>query len=219
VSNVRAAGIAKSATSALSLVSDGRLSKTGAATSTLTSTNTATVIRSNAQIGNELELGDLAAVKIRRGVVNETPIALNQSVSVRLVQNDTLCNYSPFIGSTTDPNAPTPPPATLPDSGRLAGRRQFRLEYPATGPVTDTLDMRAPDLGNRDRLAFNRINRETRGGTLVIYADPMWPKIQTLSLTFSGLKQQVARDLLTFIQAHLGDGSSSPTGKVGNGRA
>jgi phage-related protein len=72
-------------------------------------------------------------------------------------------------------------------------------------PVTDTLDMRAPDLGNRDRLAFNRINRETRGGTLIVYADPMWPKLQTLALTFSGLKKEIAHDLLTFISAHLGE--------------
>jgi hypothetical protein len=104
-----------------------RLSKTGAATSTLTSTNTATVILSNEQISNELELGDLAAVKIRRGVVNESPTALYQSVSFVLVQNNTLCNYSPFIGSTTDPNAPTPPPEDLPTRVRLAGRRAVPL--------------------------------------------------------------------------------------------
>jgi hypothetical protein len=80
----------------------------------------------------------------------------------------------------------------------------FQLLYPATGVVTDSLSLRAPNLGNLDRLSFNRIQRETRGGTLVIYADPVWPKTQTLVLSFSGLKQEEARNLLTFIEDHLG---------------
>ena len=51
---------------------------------------------------------------------------------------------------------------------------------------------------------FNRISRETRGGTLVVFADPIWPKIQTLSLTFSGLTLTEADALLAFCDAHLG---------------
>ena len=67
----------------------------------------------------------------------------------------------------------------------------FRLFYPAVGTVTDSVTLRAPNLGNKDRLSFNRILRETRGGTLVVFADPIWPKIQTLVLTFSGLPTSV----------------------------
>ena len=44
---------------------------------------------------------------------------------------------------------------------------------------TFSVSLRAPNLGNKDRLSFNRVLRETRGGTLVVFADPIWPKVQT----------------------------------------
>jgi hypothetical protein len=60
-------------------------------------------------------------------------------------------------------------------------------------------------LGNKDRLQFNRISRETRGGTLVVYADPIWPKVQVQVLTFTGLVESQARGLLDFLAAHVGE--------------
>lgn len=42
----------------------------------------------------------------------------------------------------------------------------FQLFYPATGTVTDSVTLqRMPNLGNRDRLSFNRVLRETRWHT------------------------------------------------------
>jgi hypothetical protein len=46
---------------------------------------------------------------------------------------------------------------------------------------------------------------ETRGGTLIVFADPMWPKIQTLVFTFSGLSNDQTQQLLAFLDAHLGE--------------
>jgi len=80
----------------------------------------------------------------------------------------------------------------------------MRLLYPATGIATDSITLPAPDFGNRDRLSFNRVLRETRGGTLIVYADPIWPKIQTLVLSFSGLTGAEAQALLEFFDNHLG---------------
>jgi hypothetical protein len=80
----------------------------------------------------------------------------------------------------------------------------FKLVYPSVGPLTDYLVLRAPNLGNRDRLQMNRISRETRGGTLIVYADPIWPKAQTLALIFSGLTALEAGGLHTFMDDHLG---------------
>jgi hypothetical protein len=51
---------------------------------------------------------------------------------------------------------------------------------------------------------MNRINRETRGGTLLVFADPMWPKMQSMVLTFSGLEYATVQAYLTFIKNHLG---------------
>jgi hypothetical protein len=81
----------------------------------------------------------------------------------------------------------------------------FQLFYPVDGAVTDSVTLRAPNLGNKDRLSFNRILRETRGGTLIVFADPIWPKIQTLVLTFSGLRSVQAQQLLAFLDRHLGE--------------
>jgi hypothetical protein len=44
--------------------------------------------------------------------------------------------------------------------------------------------------GNKDRLQFNRISRETRGGTVVVLADPIWPKIETQAITITGLTRE-----------------------------
>ncbi len=43
---------------------------------------------------------------------------------------------------------------------------------------------RRPVLGNSNDLAFQRINRRTRGGDLIIFRDADWPKTETLNLTF-----------------------------------
>ena len=82
---------------------------------------------------------------------------------------------------------------------------RFQLFCPATGTRADSVGLRAPNLGNKDRLSFNRILRETRGGTLVVFADPIWPKIETLVLSFSGLRNTQAQQLLAFLETHLGE--------------
>jgi hypothetical protein len=116
-------------------------------------------------------------------------------------QHFSLCTYSPFTGSTTDPAAPknilNNQPVIDP------ARRGVTLFYPWSAPTT-TLNLRGPDLGNRNRLEFQRINRETRGGTLVIWADPMWPKNERLVLNFSGLTESEGQSALAFIAQSLG---------------
>ena len=67
-----------------------------------------------------------------------------------------------------------------------------RFELVSLTDPTDNVVLRAPDFGNKDRLGFNRVLRETRGGTLIVFADPEWPKTQTLALNFSGLTQAEA---------------------------
>ncbi len=153
----------------------------------------------------EDDLG-LSQTIVRLAILNRSTsntLQLRQTVSYSLLYSNTLCQYMPFVGSTTDPNAPTPPSLALdgPNPDIVA---PFQLLYPHTGTVTDSVSVRAPNLGNRDRLSFDRINRETRGGTLQVFADPQWPKIQTLVLSFSGLKRTEAHELLRFMNEHLG---------------
>jgi hypothetical protein len=129
-------------------------------------------------------------------------IELNHGASFLIELGNTRFLYSPFIGENTDPNAPTPPPASLPYP--LSGQPAFQVVYPPSGLVTDALQIRAPNFGNKDQLGFQRINRETRGGKLIVFADPIWPKTQTMVLQFSALHQAEANAVLTFLYNHLG---------------
>jgi hypothetical protein len=154
---------------------------------------------------NTLTLTDLATKNVNRLRVVNSPLSIFHAVRYVLIRPDTLCNYRPFVGSSTDPNAPMPPPSTL--ASPLVGiTAPFQLVWPADGaPVTDLVTLRAPNLGNNDRLSFTRINRETRGGTLIVFADPLWPKVQRMVVSFSGLMAQEAADVLEFMRTHLGE--------------
>jgi hypothetical protein len=76
--------------------------------------------------------------------------------------------------------------------------------YPATGAPSDTLVLRSPEFGDMDRYATDRLNLKTRGGTLIIFADPDWPKMETLVLQFAKLKRSEAYGLQAFIKNHMG---------------
>ncbi len=124
------------------------------------------------------------------------------------------CNkksYGPFIGENTIPNALTPPETTLPivqtdPSSQLGGcsPTRFTLVYPALGAPISVVTLRAPELDNRDRVSFNRINRETRGGYLTVFADPNWPQKQTLAVTFVGLSKTDIDNLQDFFIDYIG---------------
>lgn len=119
-------------------------------------------------------------------------LTLSESFLPFKIDGDTLYRYSP-AGVLAPLNAP------------LSGiTTTFQLLYPATGKVTDSVILRAPNLGNKDRLSFNRVLHETRGGTLIVFADPMWPKIERLVLSFSGLQRAETQQLLAFFANHLG---------------
>ncbi len=114
-------------------------------------------------------------------------------------------SYTPYIGENTTNDAPAPPDDSLPFASGLPEGERFQLLYPGLGEATDTVELRAPNLDNRERLAFTRINRETRGGHLTVFADPIWPQINTLVLSFSGLAKAEIDALQTFMVAHLGE--------------
>ncbi len=113
-------------------------------------------------------------------------------------------DYAPYTGESTITTNPTPPPANVPIVQGLPSDERFQFQYPGIGEAVDTVELRAPNLDNRERLAFNRINRETRGGRLIVFADPTWPQVNTLVLSFSGLKKTEVDSLQDFLQNHLG---------------
>jgi hypothetical protein len=200
--HVKAAGTSVSGTSAITFTHSAVVNLTGDGTSTLALSQTA-FGQAGLPIDNQLVLTQTATFTIDRTQTAASAIPISQAAAYTLILASTKCQYSPFVGSSTDPNAPTPP--SLEIDGPMAGIQvPFQLVYPSTGAVTDAVSLSTPNLGNLDRLSFNRIQRETRGGTLIVYSDPNWPKIQTLVLSFSGLLNVEAQALLTFMDDYLG---------------
>jgi hypothetical protein len=112
--------------------------------------------------------------------------------------------YTPFVGESDITDSPTPPGGDVPLAQGLPEGERFLLLHPAMGESTDIVELRAPNLDNRERQAFTRINRETRGGKLSIFADPTWPKINTLVLSFSGLTKAEVEETQQFMVDHIG---------------
>ena len=83
--------------------------------------------------------------------------------------------YQPQLGFTTDTTVLSPG-----CGGSLLAGWHLTLTFPYVSP-TNTLVLRNPEFANKDSLNFNRINRTTRGGALVVFADSDWPKTQTLA--------------------------------------
>lgn len=122
-------------------------------------------------------------------------LAFDDSAAAFIDDSGVLCNYTPFVGAGSGAAPSTTPPTIA--------HALVRLTYPYVSPSL-TLDLRNPDFGNQDRLAFDRINRETRGGTLVMFVDPDWPKQTTLNVTINGLRKTQVDDLLAFLHTSVG---------------
>lgn len=61
-----------------------------------------------------------------------------------------------------------------------------------------------PEYGNENVLEFQRINRRTRAGDLVVFRDTDWPQTETLNLNFDFCSEREANDLLELIEASTG---------------
>lgn len=132
-------------------------------------------------------------------------IVLYESASYILNADCPTCcdvteRYSPFVGANSDPDAPDPPSTTAPT---LTASHSIVLSHPFNSPTLN-VTLRAPVFGNRDRLTNQRITRESRGGTLLIYADPQWPKVHTLVMDFAVVSEVTAQDYMDFLAATLG---------------
>lgn len=109
------------------------------------------------------------------------------------------CNYTPWVGSTTGVDSPTPPPTTVPTLGTAT----LTLTYPYVAPSL-TLILRNPIFGDQNSLQFNRIQRESRGGTVQVSGDSSWPRQETLRYSIEGLTDIQADEYLDFLAASLG---------------
>lgn len=200
--HVRIDGASVEAENSLEIGHEGRISEQADATNTLALADEA-IAQTGTSASDLLTISSTAAARISNFDGAESILAIHQAARFTIERTCNRNDFAPAIGASSDPNAPEPPPASLPEA---SGDTGFKLIYPATGLATDTLEIpRSPELGNIDRFQMDRINRETRGGTLLVYADPIWPKITTLVLRFSSLNPDVAYALMTFMEDHIGE--------------
>lgn len=63
---------------------------------------------------------------------------------------------------------------------------------------------RNPELGNTDELSFQRVTNKTRGGDLILFRDPDWPKTEILSLKFIFPEEVDYRRMMNMIKVSVG---------------
>ncbi len=111
-------------------------------------------------------------------------VVLTEAAIPLVISNCTPLDYSPFGNL-----APEPP----------INEGLLRLKHDTT-----IIILRNPEFLDRNSLTFARINRVTRGGTLILFTDPIWPKFQTLTLDIKLLKLADVDALKSFLAATLG---------------
>lgn len=174
-------------TLALSQSADGNAGKFATQVITFTQTVVANTVRS-LTASNTLNLSHaFTFVQFRNGV----PLATSGSCGI-------THQYSPLSGGGSPVVRPIPP-----DYER---KNDVIFAYPAGGlcAASNTVTLRTPNFGNRERSQYNRINRESRGGSLKVFRDPTWPKQKTLAMDFSGIKDSEIDDILNFLEVSLG---------------
>ena len=196
----KASGLPLSATSSLVLSDSGIHGPSEFATSQLSLVQAARGDVSKFA-DTELVLEQTASrVILRVPIGANNALDINSTVAFSITNSRILCDYAPAIGSTTDPDAPLPPKW---DQPLISDGHGVTFFFPPENPTT-TIHLRGPDFDNTNRLSFQRINRESRGGTLIVYADKIWPKVQHLVFQFSGLQEDEAQNFLTFCKTTLG---------------
>lgn len=143
------------------------------------------------------ELAFIETVSVYRGgLVAEGIVFVEQGnviLNKRIIQHDTiifreqahLFKESSFY---IQPTIPT-----------ISKSKSITLSY-----NTLSITVRAPELGDTDGIDEVRINRLSRGGDLIVYSDPNWPRTESLSYRFSFLTTHEITQLKDFVHATIG---------------
>jgi len=110
------------------------------------------------------------------------------------------CTYSPQI---SPGNTRVIPMAS--EQIPIVARSSIILQWPYEGGEGATiLEIRNPNYNNKLVPKISRIQRESRGGELIVYRDPAWTKALVLNWAFDGLTYAQAIACLNFCTVSLG---------------
>lgn len=82
-------------------------------------------------------------------------------------------------------------------------RSTILLTYPYVNPEY-TVEVRNPQFDDTRQIESRRINRKTRGGTLIVFRDPIWPQSERLIYSFDNLRNSKKKELLEFFEISIG---------------
>jgi hypothetical protein len=186
-------GIEESVSDTLTLDDSGQRSLTESSQAALTVADSAAGFIAQAA-SDQLSMNDTASALLDGGVTVTETLAVSDKIASQLIEQG--CPLTQMYDTS--------------QAGEYAAQSAttgFRLRYPSTS-FTSEVVLRPPNLGNKDRISLQRINRVSRGGQLFIYADPIWPKVETMR---SHCKNSCSY--------HSGTRSLCSTGRTANGGA
>ena len=170
--------------------------------------HTVEVWHSNKIFEDLVALAQVASFNINRNLQALDQLDFIHGMGVVTV-GDWHCEYHPFIGGPLVPgygvplqNPPPMPGGPYPTADG-AGRGVIFF-YPFTNPTTIWTTKRSPSFGDKVQFMAQRINRETRGGRKIIFADQQWPTEFKRVMGFNGLTETECKTWQVFIQNTLG---------------
>lgn len=127
----------------------------------------------------------------------KSAINLTQTATVIVIRHQTVIQTISF-------DSIAAPFIRLPNFTQLkeavpVGTTDVRFVFGST-----TLHLPRPQPANTQRFDFTRINRRTRGGDLILYSSPMWPKTKTLGMQFILYGENRAQEVLQFLELTAG---------------
>ncbi len=192
---VKGTASSESVNTTLVLTDTARLSKTEDVTSTLSLSQSLTGLIAT-RSDTELEVDQTASITKTTLRSLDSELQLLSAFTYTKTGVST-CGYNPTFGTGTDL------PKRLVNTPVLTKQDTIALWWPFESP-TNTLTLRCPDFGNRNRVEFQRINRRSIGGTLLIWADQQWPKNENINITIKALTESQGQEALDFIYTSIG---------------
>ena len=125
----------------------------------------------------------------KSNIINHT-LALTENTQVIIIRNGKTSGHGG--SSYVDPAAEV-------EYGNLTPAQTVTWTKGATA-----ITLRAPSFGDKNKYEVVRVQRESRDKTLFVFQDPIWPKTESLSMTFTYMTEAQAISIMNFVRDTLG---------------
>lgn len=164
-------------------------------TSSITFTQTVTLSKGKSVTDTILFTQSITSESRFSRTVSNTNI-LQQAVGYYAIGVDRCgkAKYSRFEGVGEEEGIPIQP-----RSGN-----HFPVSFESVTDSPAAVFLRAPEMDDKHRMSFDRVNRETVGGELNVYRDDAWTTTKSMLFTIVGIKTAIFESLQAFMFATLG---------------